>query len=192
MSIDPLVYADIQRRLGQTQGLKVAGNPTQTPQAAEGMYSDALSQGLYNPQTMAQLQSMFSPYFNQQKSELYQTLKNEQGFLGQSAGANAAAQGLANPGAYSASAQSRLSSAWAPSFSQLQTGQMGQVLNATGAQSQFNLQGLGNIWNMRQQQQQLDQQPSIWQYILGGLIGAGGQLGAAAIGASGAPKTPKG
>ena len=165
---------------GRTPAPPPPANPGD-PNQVKNWTASAISQGLYNPQTLAQINQMFSPYFNQQKSEMYQTLKNEQGFLGQQAGANASAQGLANPGAYSSSAQSRLSSAWAPAFSQLLTGQMGQTLGASAQQNEFNVNNLFKLWGGAQNQQQIDQQPTMWDYILGGLAGGLGKAGGAAL-----------
>ena len=190
--VDPLSLF-LQKAGAPAQGITSAGNQTwngsqwQTqanpsdPNQVANWSSSAIGNGLYNPQTLDQINKMFSPYFNQQKSQMYQTLKNEQGFVGQQAGAQAAASGLANPGQYSSSAQSRLSSAWAPAFSQLQTNQMGQALGATAQQSEFGLQGLNSLYGMALQNQQQNQQSSIWDYVLGGLAGGVGKAAGAAL-----------
>ena len=155
-------------------------NPSDPHQVANWSAA-AIGQGLYNPQTLKQVSDIFSPYFAQQKTQLYQTFKNEQGFMGQQAGANAAAQGLANPGAYSSSAQNKLQGQYAPAQAQLQTSQMGQLLGATAGQSQFNMQGLQNLYSMALKNKEIDAQPGLWDYILGGLASGIGKAGGAAL-----------
>ena len=177
---DPLVAADIQRRMGGTSARYSSANPNDPNQVANWSAA-AIGQGLYNPQTLKQVSDIFSPYFNQQKTQLYQTFKNEQGFMGQQAGANAAAQGLANPGAYSSSAQSRLQGQYAPAQAQLQTSQMGQLLQGASQQSEFNMNNLFKLWGMDQEQQKINQQPGIWDYVLGGLAGGLGKAGGAKL-----------
>ena len=157
-----------------------AANPLDPHQVANWS-ANAIGQGLYNPQTLKQMNDIFSPYFNQQKTQMYQTFKNEQGFMGQQAGSQAAAQGLANPGAYSSSAQGRLTSTFAPAMSQLQTGQMGQLLQGTAQQSEFNMNNLFKQWGMAQNQQQIDNQPGIWDYVLSGLAQGVGKAAGAAL-----------
>lgn len=168
---------------------------------------------LFDPQTLAQIQQILSPYFQQQDANLTRNFMDTRNALsseaGQNAGAIAAFRGQ-DPTSFVANAQSRTNSSLAPSYFQalggVREGQLENLFNAGAQSSQFqagNLQGaaginqgLANLFLNRDQfSEQMDNQPGLLDYLFAGLGGAaGGFLGGIGTGLGnqwGTPTPPK-
>jgi len=163
-------------------------NPNDYNQSSQWAVDAAQRQSqaqLYDPATLKSLQSIFGPYFAQQRSNLSGQMNTDMGNAGRQGGAYAAASGLANPGAYSSGARQRVTQAYAPAFGNLQTSQLGQLLNAGAGSSVFTAQNMQNYINtlMQKSKMNLEDQnsPSIWGQILAGIIQGGATVAGAAI-----------
>jgi hypothetical protein len=159
-------------------------DPNQVANWALGIASQNVNRPLYDAQTFNQLQSLFQPYYASQVAGLTNQMNVERGRAGQQAGATAYAQGFANPGAYGQGAQQRVTETYAPLFQQMQSGFLGNLLGATGQSNQFqssNIDRLLNTYmqraNIAQQQQMINQQPTLLDYLAGGLMGGIGAIG---------------
>jgi hypothetical protein len=164
-------------------GFQDVANPNdpnqQTNWALQGAQQNA-QKPLYDEATLAKLKDIFGPYFASQRSNLAGQMNRTGADVGRQAGAYAASQGLANPGAFTSGAQQRVASSFAPQFGNLEQNQLGSLLNATAASSQFGAQNNQFLAQLMMQKAGLDyqqqNQPSIWDYILGGVTGGVGAL----------------
>jgi len=175
------------------QGPTVNHFDTSTGRAGQNAL-DLQSLNLFDPQTLEQLQSMFSGLFGQQQSNLAQNFMGTRNALnaeaGQNAGAIAAFKGY-DPSSYVSNAQSRSNSSLTPGYFQaqggLQASQLENLLNSTAQSGQFqagNLQGAAGInqglansfLNRDQFNEQMSNQPGFWDYLASGVFGLGGNL----------------
>jgi hypothetical protein len=160
-------------------------DPNQQAQWATGLAQANANKPLYDEATLTKLKSIFGPLFASQTQNLTGQMNQARGQTGQQAGAFAASQGLANPGSFTSGAQNRVTQAFAPQFANLQSNQLGQLLNAGAQSSQFGAQNNLALAQLMMQKAQYDQQqqnqPSIWDYVLGGLASGAGKAGMAAL-----------
>lgn len=137
---------------------------------------------LYDPKVLAQLRDVLGPYFQQQAGQLSRQRLSSMNQAGQSAGAQAAFQGVSGA-AFAQSARQRAGAPYASAFGALTTDQLKTLIDATASSQAFkssNLLELLKIHTGFDMQNRAN--PTIWEQIFSGIIGGGAKIGAAAIG----------
>lgn len=167
-------------------------DPQQQMNWAISKQNDIAGQGLFgNEQSMKELMKLLGPLFAQQTSNLDRAQGNALTGASRASGAYAASKGYDNPFSFQQRARGSVYDSFAPQYGQLQENQLGTTLSSAAQNQQFkygNAKDMTGLWSqLFQMNEQAKNQPSFWENLLGGLIGAGGQLGAAAIMAPAAP-----
>lgn len=175
-------------------------DPNQVGSWLNSALTEAAGVDYLSPQSLAQYQGMLAPYFQQQLGNMTQNFSRQFGQqssrAGMNAGALAAQKGL-NPQAFMQSAQRGVSEQMNPgyfsNYNQMLESQLGNLLNTTAQGNQFKANNAfqrGQLL-LGQYNKAVDYSlaPKWYDYALGGLFGAGGQIAAAAVGGTG--KSPQ-
>lgn len=191
-----------QKAKSSGQTLQAPSNPGDPNQAMRWMIeqsSQAANVPLYAPDALKQMQDMLAPYFQAQKNAFVQgsnqMMNAASSNATNTARAEAAFRGV-NPQSFMQSANARTMEGMTPSFfnglQNLNIDQLNKIFGMTGesqkfkSQNQWNLANqYGNLAQMGQQQQMLDAQPNLWEYLTGGLFGAASEFASPFLGYGG-------
>jgi hypothetical protein len=145
-----------------------------------------------DPASLAQTKGYLTPYFEQQINNLTGNFNRQYGQQSSQAGMNAgalAAQKGINPQAFMQSAQrgvrEQMNPGYFSNYNQMLESQLGNLLNTTmqGNQFEYNkyMDKAKTFGGMYGQALEYEGRPRWYDYALGGLMQAGGAVGAAAI-----------
>lgn len=152
------------------------------------------NQGLFNPEDFKKIMQMLGPLFQQQMTGLNNAKNRGLSEASRYGSSYAASRGYDNPYALVQRARSGVENAYAPQYNQLIQSQLQTGLGANVQNQQFkygNASNMTNLWSqLMMMNEQMKNQPSFWENLFSGLVGAGGQIGAAALMAPKAPVAP--